>query len=312
MIRNIFILIFAAILWGGDFSLLARETADGCDSLVLEDLPHNCDVAAETVEPLSVIDCDLLTVRPLNTDMLYVAEPPTYKPLSVVKPIALDKSVRFNAKQLIAPATLVAVSTFGLWNKQAKRVNESVRATAERWRGDNYFRADDYIQYLPVVSYMGLGLAGVKAKHNFKEHLLILGTSYIAMGIMVNAVKYTAREMRPDNSSRNSYPSGHTATAFMGAELVRSEYGLGYGIAAYVVASGIGVLRIYNNRHWLNDVLAGAGIGILSARIGYWMLPVNRRIFGMERVRQGFTVTPSPFFDYNTNAVGGGVAIRFR
>ena len=71
-----------------------------------------------------------------------------------------------------------------------------------------------------------------------------------------------------------------------------------------------GVLRIYNNRHWLNDVLAGAGIGILSARIGYWMLPVSRRILVMERAGKGCAVVPSPFFDGETSAVGGGVAIK--
>ena len=268
--------------------------------------------AADTLRPFYALKSGLQTVKPLNTDMLYMAERPTYELLSVPRFAIHDKSEQFDAAQLVAPITLVAVSTFGLWNGPAKSVNREIRTAVGEWRGNNYFHGDDYIQYLPAASYLGLGLAGAKAKHNFKEHLLVLGTSWIAMGIMVNAVKYTVREQRPDSNSRNSYPSGHTATAFMGAELVRSEYGAGYGVAAYVVACGVGALRIYNNRHWLNDVLAGAGIGILSARIGYWLLPVNRRLFGMERARTGFAVVTSPYLDYETGAVGGAVAIRFR
>ena len=60
---------------------------------------------------------------------------------------------------------------------------------------------------------------------------------------------------------------------------MREEYGLGMGIGAYSVAVGVAFLRLYNGRHWLNDVIAGAGVGILSARIGYWMLPLYKRWF---------------------------------
>lgn len=60
---------------------------------------------------------------------------------------------------------------------------------------------------------------------------------------------------------------------------MREEYGLGIGIGAYAVATGVAFLRLYNGRHWLNDVIAGVGIGILSARIGYWMLPFYQKWF---------------------------------
>lgn len=94
----------------------------------------------------------------------------------------------------------------------------------------------------------------------------------------------------------------------MGAELVRREYGTGYGIAAYSVAAGIGVLRIWNDRHWLGDVLAGAGIGILSAEIGWWLLPCGRRLFGVTGKQQGpsFAVAPS----YDTFTRTGGLALN--
>ena len=233
-----------------------------------------------------------------------------------IRPNNFDKTTQFRATQLILPGTLIAVSTFGLWNNVTRAANVTIRDKMNDVR-TRQLKFDDYVQYLPVVSYVGLGVAGARSKHNFKERLLVTGTSYLAMGIMTNAVKYTAKEMRPDGSSRNSYPSGHTATVFMGAELVRSEYGTGYGVAAYTIACGVAFMRIYNGRHWTTDVLAGAGIGILSARIGYWMLPVTRRWFGMERNKNrnsqvtDVALMTAPFYDYNTHAVGGSLGFVF-
>ena len=105
-----------------------------------------------------------------------------------------------------------------------------------------------------------------------------------------------------------SFPSGHTATAFTGAELVRSEYGLGIGIAAYGVAAGVALLRLYNERHWVGDVLFGAGIGILSARIGYWMLPLWQKWLKIPSCR-GIQATAIPLYQTENRTIGGAVVL---
>ena len=93
------------------------------------------------------------------------------------------------------------------------------------------------------------------------------------MAGLVNGIKYTAKEMRPDGSQANSWPSGHTATAFVGATLLHKEYGLTrspwFSVAGYGVATATGVMRVLNNRHWVSDVMSGAGIGIMSTELGY-------------------------------------------
>lgn len=221
-----------------------------------------------------------------------------------------DKTIQFRPQQLILPASLILVGSWGVCNGFLQSVNHSVKDQMTDLRKNRFFHADDYIQYLPVISYAGLGLIGVKSKHSFKERLIITATSYLAMGIMVNGTKLAIDEKRPDSSAENSFPSGHTATAFMGAELVRIEYGPGYGISAYLIASSVAALRLYNNRHWLNDVLAGAGIGILSARIGYWLLPVNKRLFRLNRKETAMIIT-SPFYDHENQAFGAALSIRF-
>lgn len=231
----------------------------------------------------------------------------TDMPISSPEPHAINKA-RFNAKELILPGALVVVGSFGVWNKSFKKLNNSIRDGMADLRGNHYFKADDYIQYLPVAAYLGLGAVGVKSKHVFKERFVAGATAYLALGILVNATKYSVREKRPDSTARNSFPSGHTATVFMGAELIRQEYGLGLSIGAYAVATGVAFLRLYNDRHWFNDVIAGAGIGILSARIGYWMLPLYQKWFHWDRDK---SVAILPNYNYNDRSIGIGLAATF-
>lgn len=215
---------------------------------------------------------------------------------------------KFNAKDLILPGALITLGSVGL---ACPGIKNSVKRAMDNLRGSHYFHIDDYIQYLPVVAYAGLGLAGVKARHSFKERLAVGLTTYVAMAALVNTIKYTVRETRPDSPARNSFPSGHTATVFTGAELIRMEYSTGVGIAAYTVATGVAFLRLYNGRHWLNDVLAGAGIGILSARIGYWMLPLYRKWFGWNNNKKQPVAAFSPSYDPAERAVALNLAVVF-
>jgi hypothetical protein len=76
-------------------------------------------------------------------------------------------------------------------------------------------------------------------------------------------LKYSIDEQRP-NGHGESFPSGHTAIAFAGAEFIRKQYGWGWGLPAYVSAGIVGWSRVEAGKHWTHDVLAGAAIGILS------------------------------------------------
>ena len=195
-----------------------------------------------------------------------------------------DYTTRFRVEQLVVPGALFLIGTLGIGeNAPMRGINCAVRDGMTTIRNGHHLHFDDYIQYLPVATYLGLCATKAKAKHTVPERIAVGVVAYISMTALTNGLKYTIREQRPDTSARNSFPSGHTATAFTGAELVRAEYGWGYGLAAYTVATGVAFMRLYNGRHWLNDVLAGASIGIISARIGYWLLPLNRKIFKMNR-----------------------------
>ena len=219
---------------------------------------------------------------------------------------------RFNIKQLIVPTVLVSVGAFGIKNGWFhKKINEPVRDGLADLRRDNYVKIDDYIQYLPVAAHLGMGLVGVESRHPFRERFVAAATSSLVMAAMVNTIKNCDDEERPNSHGFSSFPSGHTATAFMGAELIRLEYGNDWcTVGAYTVACGVGFLRLYNNKHWLNDVLAGAGIGILSARIGYWMLPVWRHLFRWDRTKAP-AMSAVPTYDAYTRSFGVAFAAQF-
>ena len=132
---------------------------------------------------------------------------------------------------------------------------------------------DNYTQFSGIALTAGLKLAGVEGRSSWPRLFASSLASYAVMAGFVNGIKYTASELRPDESTRNSWPSGHTATAFVGATILHKEYGLTrspwYSIAGYSLATATGVMRVLNNRHWISDVLSGAGIGILSTELAY-------------------------------------------
>lgn len=133
---------------------------------------------------------------------------------------------------------------------------------------------DDYLQYAPAVVMLGLKGFGVESRSSWGRMLVSDAFSAAIMATVVNTVKYTAHVQRPDGSNYKSFPSGHTATAFMTAMMMHKEYGdrsPWYSISAFTVAAITGVSRQLNNRHWISDVLAGAGIGILSTELGYYL-----------------------------------------
>lgn len=214
----------------------------------------------------------------------------------------------FHYRQLIAPATLVTVGALGIKQDWFQNVNHCVRDKIQEWNNGKRFHADDYVRFVPAVANVFLGFTGIKPKHPFRERLAVTLTASIALTAMVGVTKYTIREPRPEGE-RNAFPSGHTATAFMGAELMREEYGNLWGAGAYVIAGGVAFLRIYNDQHWLNDVVAGAGIGILSARIGYWLLPLERKIFRWDKTKNTMTLLPT--YSCEGNALGVAFAAQF-
>jgi membrane-associated phospholipid phosphatase len=176
---------------------------------------------------------------------------------------------RFPYRQQAASLALIAAGTATLW-----KGNE----TLIRYTPRTYITADDYLQYAPMLGMYVADIAGAKAQNSAWDQTKYLALSQLACAAVVQTLKYTVRAQRPNKGSRNSFPSGHTSVAFVGAAVMYHEFRHTHRLLAYsgfFVATAVGALRQTNRRHYISDVLAGAGIGMLVTNIVYHFEPLK-------------------------------------
>ena len=223
----------------------------------------------------------------------------------------------FHARQLIAPGVLlgsgIAIHCFA---------HDAIDVPVNRWVQEEWRQGrpernfDNYIQYLPLAMDLGLGLVGVRSEHAFVDRTLETALGALSLGAISWTMKEVINSPRPNGVDTRSFPSGHTDWVFFGAELVRMEYGWGWGAGAYAVATTVAVMRNYNNWHWLSDCVAGAGLGILTAQFGYWLLEPTKRLLGIptiawDGVKRPAQVVLAPTVDPYSGVVCTTLAINF-
>ena len=226
------------------------------------------DVQLTTLDaPLTTLDADLLaTTDKWKPDFSFFKQ----RTNPGVKPYKFMDDMTFVG----IPLFVAGLAIKG--DKAMFRVNQKAEAGGKKntqLLTDFKTGIDDYTQFFGPAMVVGLKLGGYEGRSDWPRLLASAGMSYAIMAGLVNGIKYSAKEMRPDGSTANSWPSGHTATAFVGASLLHKEYGLTrspwWSVAGYGVATATGVMRVLNNRHWISDVMSGAGIGIMSTELGY-------------------------------------------
>ncbi|MBI3720459.1 MAG: phosphatase PAP2 family protein [Sphingobacteriales bacterium] len=182
----------------------------------------------------------------------------------------------FHIKSYIVPGLMMAYGFIAIKNDGLRRLNAELRDELYAEKPHRKFQLDNYLQFAPAALVYGLDAVGVKAKHNFRDRTMLFLMSNIILNASVQSIKKLSHQMRPDGSGYTSFPSGHTAEAFANAEFLRQEYkdvSPWYGVAGYAMAFATGYLRMYNNKHWFSDVVAGAGVGIISTKLAYWLYP---------------------------------------
>ncbi|MBC6989923.1 phosphatase PAP2 family protein [Hymenobacter sp. BT491] len=220
-----------------------------------------------TLTPATVSLAQTPLATPAPADTVHKFENPTGTSAAVSKPWYRGKLVRAS----VVPAVLITygalhVNSHGFYtNTQANRDIHKLFPTY-RTSLDNYLLVAPYLELGAVL------LAGVESRDDNVNIGLVILKSELIMAASTFTVKYLVRERRPDGSDNLSFPSGHTAQAFLAASIVHTELrdkSQWYGIGAYTIATGVAALRMINTKHWQSDVIAGAGFGILSAHLGY-------------------------------------------
>lgn len=171
----------------------------------------------------------------------------------------------------IVPAVLIGYGASTIYSNGLYSSYQAKRAIRSEF-GPYRNHIDDYLQWAPYLEIPVVLLAGVESRNDRLNLALVVAKSEIIMLGSVYIVKTLSNIQRPDSSDHLSFPSGHTAQAFLAASIVHAEFrdkSQWYGVGAYALATSVAAFRMINNKHWQSDVVAGAGFGILSAHMAY-------------------------------------------
>lgn len=188
---------------------------------------------------------------------------------------------RVKAGDVIPPVSL-AVAGLVVQGKISRSLQREVRTQYPGF----HTNLDDFLPYAPGVVSLGLASAGVKGKHSLGDQVILALLSNIGAQVVTQGLKRISKYPRPNGEDNHSFPSGHTTTAFTNAEILHQEYGersVLYSIGGYGTASAVGAMRILNNKHWLADVLMGAGIGIGATKVFYISYPWLKQKFPRKK-----------------------------
>ena len=232
----------------------------------------------------------LPTPAPVATDTLHKFENPN----GASSPVKTKwyKSKLFRATAV--PAVLIGYGAYtfdggGFYTNQ--EANRDIHKLFPTYRT----KLDDILIFVPYLELAAVELLGVESRNDRINTLLIIAKGQAIMLTSTFLIKYLSQEERPDGSDNLSFPSGHTAQAFLAASIVHNEFrdkSQWYGVGAYTIATSVAALRMINTKHWQSDVVAGAGIGILSAHLAYLS---HRNRWGRKPIGRDLGMAPAYF-----------------
>jgi len=168
-------------------------------------------------------------------------------------------------ESFLVPAILGAYGAASFAIKPVRNFDYYVRGRIETSAPNYNSKMADYLQLSPAVLVYALNLAGDEGKHRFVDRTALLALSGVILTVG-DGFKYIARRTRPYGTDPLSFPSGHTSSAFATAAVLHGHYGWKVGVPSYAFATYVGSSRLAQNRHFLSDVVFGAGIGLAAGR----------------------------------------------
>ena len=204
----------------------------------------------------------------------------------------------------IAPAVFITSGLIINNSNFEKQFQEDVRNGVGN---DFHSSIDNYAKYVPIAELYIADIMGVKSRNHWFDQTKYLFISNLISSLITYGIKKSVYKTRPDGSENNSFPSGHTTFAFTNASVLFYEFKdtsplLAY--SGYAFSTTTATFRVLNNKHWLSDVLVGAGIGMMVTSLVYYFEPLKN--FNPFLHSDKFTLVPvidrneyGAYFSYN-------------
>ena len=146
----------------------------------------------------------------------------------------------------------------------------------DNWVNHQKMSADDARVGERYISYgINIGIAGLQLA--FDHDNGFAHTRALALtGITTVVMKQSFARERPNQANHQSFPSGHTSSAFATATSLSYAYGWKAGVPAFAMAAWTGLSRLADDDHWLSDVVGGAFVGIIWGRAGFFSVENER------------------------------------
>jgi membrane-associated phospholipid phosphatase len=233
----------------------------------------------------------------------------SFRPAAALPPLAPVPRPRLRT-DILRVAIPVAVVAVGYWGSHRQNIvyemrEEMQEETREMFPTGLQTKADDYSRHAPIWAAYAFHVVGLKPARGVVPFTICYGLAHALSTGVVNSLKKRTVIQRPDNNNDfSSFPSAHTAEAFMTATLLHEQFGARspwISVGGYAVATATGAMRVVRNRHWITDVAAGAGIGFLSAEAVWRLYPKLARLVP-GRLSQKLLLVPAYL-------PGGGVGL---
>ena len=160
-----------------------------------------------------------------------------------------------------------------------------------KWAGSTYVQIGAGVGLWVAGRYIVAPAIDESRTNRFSEIGFDLIRAQIVSQVVVHGMKYSIRRDRPTGECC-TFPSGHAATAFALASVLERHLGYRASWPALVGATYVATSRLVDDRHFLSDVLMGAGVGTAAG----WTVVGTRG-------RSGYALQPVP--------VKGGMMIAF-
>lgn len=197
----------------------------------------------------------------------------------------LSAPLHASAKTWIAAGTLVAADVSLIYfDKQINAFAQNNRTHVGDQLSSHFFEHLSNGLYSVPLNFGIVGLSYLTKDKKLRSASLQTLKAMALAGIAVTVPKYGFQRHRPfqdtppDNLffegpfgdfTHNSFPSGHTCSAFAIAAVYSSYYRstIYVPIVAYSLASLTALSRVNDNKHWASDVLIGAALGFAIGKI---------------------------------------------